>query len=222
MRARRASGPFVNRQQGPAGRNRSDSETSEIFCNYDDPVSALLSSGCAGTLEHPLNGEYQGADPAKDADLDNDPRGDFINYAIYYEPTALTLSLRLAQPSDIHTDPNWTDRELGSSVGWLVETTNDDIYDFSIEVAINRSGELVALVADLGGEVYTCIGSASMGNTIEMTIDPLTCLGGVGPLRFTAGVTYDTKTTSTFDSLPDNKDSLIGFTPWISPRQAVQ
>ncbi len=176
--------------------------------------TALLafSAGCMGTLQNPYVGSYQGSDPVGDTGGDDDPRGDIGPWAVYYSPNSLRFALKTQQPTDILTDPNWLSQEVLSIATWGVETTNDGNLDFIIGgfVATDRTPRVV-VESEAG---VTCTGQLSgvANGPIEITIDPVACFGGAGPIRVQASLDYETPFSYSWDAAPND-----AWGPWIVP-----
>ncbi len=183
-------------------------------------LSAGMVGGCAGTLQNPLNGELQGVDPRNDTSFGFDARADIVNYAVYYQPNSLTLSLKLALPSGPATDPNWTDPSLGTEVDWYVDTTDDEYYEFIIGVFADRYGNVVVTVLDDVFQRVTCTGTASFGETIDITIDPVACFGSAGPIRLGTRIRYESPDEFSVDAAPHAPDNPVDavYSPWMRPR----
>ncbi len=179
-------------------------------------LATIALGGCVGTLERPFTGDLQGADPRGDQWTSsaggNNPLADIAEFGVYYRPTELVVAINTVAPNDFVNDPNWHDHAAPSSIRVGFETTNNDAIDFLLTVAPDNNGNLSAEVMETVNNSRTCSPAFGYsGNQVQITVDPMKCFGGAGPLRTWLSVAYRTSTQYSEDTAPESP----AWSPWI-------
>ncbi len=168
------------------------------------PIALLITlAGCQpGTIQYPILGGFTSSDPLQDVyddaqgggATDQYPKGDIIAAASYYKPTQLTLAVK----TDAVNKPD-DDSSATVTVKWFIETTDDSEYDFLATTCVGPTCDSTFSVIDRISGKQTCTGAASFTAAIYVYIDPTSCFGGPGLLRYEIRVTYVDEGVNTHD-----------------------
>ena len=136
-------------------------------------------------------------DPAGDVVDINDnpiaePRADITSASADYSQDEIAFTLRVAQPTNPATDPNWVGG--ASVVGWALDTDGDGNIDY--QIILTRGGAAIAAgVTDLADPPnFLCQTRSAMYTSALVyaaTIDPA-CVGNPSSARWGAMALYDT------------------------------
>jgi putative cell wall-binding protein len=139
-------------------------------------------------------GDEQLLDPEEESTQESEPRADILEHCVNYGPS-LSLSVRVAQPTDPNEDPGW---QGASFVGWFIDTSGDGRGDYFVEYHLDREGDLVGIVRDLAEDEDsppTCtVRPAYTGWFAVSGISP-SCIGDATDIAVSVGMFYDTDPT---------------------------
>ena len=170
---------------GPAdaGRSRMSKEDRVAAFLGHEPEHAAPASDCEDDPEGDV------IDLAGEMDTVDVPEGDLVSWCASFGD-ALTLRMRMAEPTDPGEDPRW----LGATIAvWFIDVTGDEEAEFQVEYGYGMGG--------LGVQVYGPEGSIEprcevpalyrRGELVTGAISR-TCMGGQTELSVAAGFLFDT------------------------------
>lgn len=180
--------------------------------------ASLMASGCVGTLKDPIKGTFDGKDPVADTQFGSNPRGDLDLWGVRYTKTNVQLWAKHQVLFNPVEDPFWRGEDLLTGLEWVVESSNDTNVDFIVDAYVDSDATRHVRVTNAHGNT-TCTGTFGVNGALELAIDldPTTCFGGIGPLRFGVSSWYETDNELTYDEAPD----APAFTGWIVPAPAA-
>jgi hypothetical protein len=143
---------------------------------------ALLTAYGATTLLHAqaATSSQVMSDPAGDANtqvdanggtkpVPNEPRADVISASATYQPGAIVLSIRTAQPGNPATDPEWNNTD--TAITWFVDTTGDKQYDYRIVWGADSGALYSDVYSKANGDTTPICTGAGQGATPSLGSD---------------------------------------------------
>ncbi|MGB2757744.1 MAG: excalibur calcium-binding domain-containing protein [Acidimicrobiia bacterium] len=146
----------------------------------------------------------------------------------------MNLSIETRGPNVLATSGPWiNDTNEHTHLIWYIETTGDDTPDFIVKSVLANPGTFTwpsSVVTTAGGS-QTCVGTFRNSDgdhtTLEMVLDPQSCFGGIGPLRFSAELAINTGLPTAPDIVtdsapkPSNTSGAVQpqFSMWVAPRR---
>jgi len=187
---------------------------------------ALLTAYGAGTLL--LNAQaatpsQQVTDKAGDANTQfdangnptatvaNEPRADVLAASASYQPGAIVLSAKVANPVDPRTDATWTNTE--SAISWFIDTNGDKKYDFHIIWGVDDNKALYSDIypsSDPNENTPICAGAGQGGTpslgadgSYVVTVNPA-CFGNPSSFYWGGRSEFGDSGSQIIDRFPDN------------------
>ena len=137
-----------------------------------------------------------------------EPRADILEVCASYEPTELTFSLRVADPTDPDTDPGWQNGD--SYLVWAIQADAAAYGHPSGQVFLRvHQGDFTATATWFADDTPVCPGTGDFDGTwYSTTIDP-GCLDVPTTITYSGFVQYDAApgnpdpTTKAWDRAPE-------------------
>jgi hypothetical protein len=197
---------------------------------------ALLTAYGAGTLL--LNAQaatpsQQVTDKAGDANTQfdangnatatvaNEPRADVLSASASYQPGAIVLSAKVANPVDPRSDATWTNTP--SAVSWFIDTTGDKQFDYHIVWGVD-SGKLYSdVMAKADDNTPICTGAGqgatpSLGadGSYVVTVNPA-CFGNPSSFYWGGRTEFGNEGSQIIDRFPDDTQPPNNYFGPIGP-----
>jgi ribosomal protein L24E len=188
-------------------------------------IAVLAAYGAAGFQPAQADSSQVVSDPAGDANtrvdanggttsVPNEPRADVVSAAAAYQPGAIVLSVRTAQPTNPATDPQWTNTD--TAISWFIDTTGDKQYDYHILWGAD-SGALYADIYSKSNENTPICTGAGQGGTPSLgqdgsyvvTINPA-CFGNPAAFYWGGRMEYGNTGAQIMDRFPDGDGNYFG------------
>ncbi|HEV7864193.1 MAG TPA: hypothetical protein VGR20_15890 [Acidimicrobiia bacterium] len=120
----------------------------------------------------------------------NEPRADVTAASAEYRTNEIALTVKVAQPSDPHTDPNW---ENGASFAlWGIDTNGDKQSDYLVSL-VTVDGVLVSGVVGAADPTKVlCFGSGTFDGSTYGAVISSGCVGSPASFTWGGGMVYDT------------------------------
>lgn len=186
-------------------------------------AAGLLALGLFATVPAAWAAPVTASDPKGDTVVDTvedpieAPRGDIVATAAEVRPDGIALSVKVAQPADPMTDPNWA--SFDSVVTWTLEVSGDGKRDYEVEYLIDEDTKGLSAALDGFGvgrrPADGCDPPASYSPDAGYTVvvDPK-CIATPASFSYKVEVSYNT------DASKDSADVSVDLSPdegWAGP-----
>ena len=151
----------------------------------------------------------------------NAPQVDIVSTIIDSRPEGLLFSIRVKQPVDPMSDPNWASEDTGAT--WTIDVNGDGKRDYVVEYYVDPDTH------QLTGSQYRTGGGSAPADTdtceeppatysqdagYSLAVDPR-CLGNPSSLSYRVAMSYDTD--AKLDSAETAIDTSPGDDAWSDP-----
>lgn len=148
------------------------------------------------------------------------PRADIVSIAARSGSDGIVLSVRLRQPADPKTDPNWASEDgLASYLTWTIDANGDGDGDFDVEYSVEPEEKtLLASLATSSGSFRPpadCDPAASFSpaDGYTVVVDPK-CLGNPASFSYQVEIFYNTDAKSDDAEIASDRSPDDG---WAGP-----
>jgi len=165
------------------------------------------------------------------ATVANEPRADVLGASASYQPGAIVLSAKVANPVDPRSDATW--KTTDTAISWFIDTTGDKQYDFHIVWGVDDTGALYSdVMAKADDNTPICTGAGqgatpSLGadGSYVVTVNPA-CFGNPSSFYWGGRTEFGNDGSQIIDRFPDDTQppnnyfgpiSLGGSTPPPTP-----
>jgi len=187
---------------------------------------ALLAAYGVTSFPHAQAASSQSVtDPAGDANTlvdgqghttptNNEPRADVIAASASYQPGAIVLSVRTAQPVDPRSDAQWTNTD--TALSWFIDTTGDKQYDYHIIWGVDAGALYSDVMAKADDNTPICTGAGqgatpSLGSdgSYVVTVNPA-CFRNPSAFNWGGRMEFGATGSQIQDRFPDGDGNYFG------------
>jgi hypothetical protein len=155
------------------------------------------------------------------ATVANEPRADVLSASASYQPGAIVLSAKVANPVDPRSDATWTNTP--SAVSWFIDTTGDKQFDYHIVWGVDTGKLYSEIMAKADDNTPICTG-AGQGTTPSLgadgsyvvTLNPA-CIGNPSSFYWGGRSEFGADGSQIIDRFPDDTQPPNNYFGPIGP-----